>query len=42
MGRTPQFTEVLMDSDQPVGAIVMAEIGGVQGPQLLGRSAEPR
>jgi threonylcarbamoyladenosine tRNA methylthiotransferase MtaB len=35
MGRTPQFAEVAFGADQPVGAIVMAQINGATGGQLL-------
>jgi threonylcarbamoyladenosine tRNA methylthiotransferase MtaB len=38
MGRTEQFTEVVLDSDQPVGAIVDARITGFRNGQLVGAS----
>ena len=38
MGRTEQFAEVLLDSDQPVGRIVQARITGLAGRQLLATS----
>jgi threonylcarbamoyladenosine tRNA methylthiotransferase MtaB len=34
MGRTEQFTEVLFDTDQPVGQIIPARIIGIEGNQL--------
>ncbi len=34
MGRTAQFAEVAFDSDQPEGAIITAEINGVDGDRL--------
>jgi threonylcarbamoyladenosine tRNA methylthiotransferase MtaB len=37
MGRTEQFAEVVFDTDQPEGQIVVAEILGVAGQQLTGR-----
>jgi threonylcarbamoyladenosine tRNA methylthiotransferase MtaB len=38
MGRTEQFAEVVFDTDQPEGQIVVAEILGVAGQQLTGRA----
>jgi threonylcarbamoyladenosine tRNA methylthiotransferase MtaB len=35
MGRTEQFTEVILSSDQPEGRIVQARITGTQAGQLL-------
>jgi threonylcarbamoyladenosine tRNA methylthiotransferase MtaB len=37
MGRTEQFTEVLFDSDQPEGRIILADITGTTGQQLSAR-----
>jgi threonylcarbamoyladenosine tRNA methylthiotransferase MtaB len=34
MGRTEQFTEVMLDSPQPEGQIITARITGIQGTQL--------
>ena len=39
MGRTEQFTEVVFQSDQPVGDIVRATITGQNGKQLKARAA---
>jgi threonylcarbamoyladenosine tRNA methylthiotransferase MtaB len=36
MGRTPHYTEVLFDQDQPEGTIVQARITGHRDGRLLG------
>ncbi|MDQ7079482.1 MAG: tRNA (N(6)-L-threonylcarbamoyladenosine(37)-C(2))-methylthiotransferase MtaB [Paracoccaceae bacterium] len=36
MGRTPGFAPVFLDSDQPVGQIITAQITGMDGNQLVG------
>jgi threonylcarbamoyladenosine tRNA methylthiotransferase MtaB len=38
MGRTEQFAEVVFDTNQPEGQIVVADIRGVTGHQLAGRA----
>ncbi len=40
MGRTEGFTEVLFDSDQPVGQIVQSRIHGTTEGKLLGSSPQ--
>ena len=37
MGRTEQFAEVVVESDQPEGRIILADITGTTGHQLAGR-----
>ena len=37
LGRTEQFAEVVVESDQPEGRIILADITGTTGHQLTGR-----
>jgi threonylcarbamoyladenosine tRNA methylthiotransferase MtaB len=37
LGRTEQFAEVVLESDQPEGRIILADITGTTGHQLAGR-----
>lgn len=37
LGRTEQFAEVVVESDQPEGRIILADITGTTGHQLAGR-----
>ena len=37
LGRTEQFAEVVVESDQPEGRIILADITGTTGQQLTGR-----
>ncbi len=37
LGRTEQFTEVRLDTDQPEGRILEMEIDGIDGERLIGR-----
>jgi threonylcarbamoyladenosine tRNA methylthiotransferase MtaB len=37
LGRTEQFAEVVVESDQPEGRIILADITGTIGHQLAGR-----
>ena len=37
LGRTEQFAEVVVESDQPEGRIILADITGTTGQQLAGR-----
>ncbi len=42
MGRTEQFAEVILDSDQPVGQIVTVQIAGQAGNQLVAAPEKPQ
>jgi len=37
MGRTEQFSEAVFDTDQPEGRIIVADITGTRGQQLVAR-----